>query len=337
MYKGPTGSGKTSRLLEKYREIANREGTGICLVFVKNAGSVKDWRKRVELETMGLLNIYTYFGFVQKELSDYWPWIEAKLPGGLTRVEPTFMNVETAHYLMSKYVEKYREGRDVFEYINATSPLIAVQLIDNLNQAAMNNLSLNELEERLLDWAADDLDKTLVFNEAVEIMRSFQKFCIDKRLLDYSLMIELYNNYLFDNQNYQRELVERCNYLFVDNLEKAVPAAQQLYLFLFKNTEESYLSYNPEESINKFFGGNPELARELFFPLCRVLELKESYTSSPAARKLAVSLYHTVLKGKPLEDSNFIVKEIDSELRGEMLERTAEQVLKLLKQGVAPE
>ncbi|HLV09310.1 MAG TPA: UvrD-helicase domain-containing protein, partial [Halanaerobiales bacterium] len=273
MYKGPTGSGKTSRLLEKYREIAYRKGTGICLAFVKNAGSVKDWRKRVELETMGLLNIYTYFGFVQKELSDYWPWIETKLPGGLTRVEPTFMNVETAHYLMSKYVEKHRMGRDVFEYINATSPRIAVQLIDNLNQAAMNNLSLNELEERLLNWAADDREKTMVFNEAVEIMRAFRNFSIDKRLLDYSLMIDFYNNYLFENEEYQRELTERYNYFFVDNLEKAVPAAQQLFLFLFENTEESYLSYNPEETINKFFGGNPELARELFFPLCKVHEL----------------------------------------------------------------
>lgn len=337
IYSGPAGSGKTTSLMDKYREISNNHGTDECLVFVKNATSVRDWRKKVDLATMGLLNVYTYFGFVQKEISDYWPWIEARLPGGITTVDPTFMNVETSHYLMSKYVEKNRQHKDVFDYISATSAQIAVQLIDNLNQAVMNNLSFDDLEKRLLHWAADDREKILVLNEAVAIMKTFRKFCIDNRILDYSLMVDLYNKYLFSNEDYLEKLTNRFRFLFVDNLEKTVPAAQQLFLYLLKNGNETYLSYNPEEGINKFFGGNPELAREVFFPLCKVVELKESYTSSPAAREMARALYRTVFKGKPMPATGFIKKEINTELRGDMLTETAREVVSLLDQGVPPD
>lgn len=336
IYSGPTGSGKTTKLLEKYTEICKREGTDRTLVFVKNAASRLEWQRNVDLEIMGKLNVFTYFGFVQKELTDYWPWIEEKLPGGFTTIVPTFMNVETSHYLMSKYVEKHRRHRDVFEYVNAASPRIAVQLIDNLNQAAMNTLSLEQLKERLLKWAGDDGEKIIVFNEAIAIMGIFRKFCLENRILDYSLTVELYNDYLFRSRRYQEELKKRYSYLFVDNLEKSVPAAQKLFLYLLENLPQVFLSFNPEEGINRFFGGNPRLASEVFFPLCQVEKLKDSFTSSPAARQLAASLYQAVFEDIPLKDNSFIIKEINTELRGDMLNQTGEEVVRLLDEGLKP-
>ena len=336
LYSGPTGSGKTTKLLEKYIEVCQKEGTDQALVFVKSAASRLEWQRNVDLEVMGKLNVFTYFGFVQKELTDYWPWVEEKLPGGFTTIVPTFMNVETSHYLMSKYVEKYRKFRDVFEYVNANSARIAVQLIDNLNQAAMNNLSFRELKRRLLAWAGDDREKITVFKEAIAIMETFRKFCLDNRIMDYSLTVELYNKYLLKNEKYLGELEKRYTYLFVDNLEKFVPAAQNLFLYLLKKLPGVYLSFNPEEGINRFFGGNPQLAREVFFPLCQIEELEKSYTSSPAARQLAKALYQAIFEDAYLEDNSFIKKEIYTELRGDMLNKTGEEVVKLLAEGLKP-
>ncbi|MFW5991599.1 MAG: UvrD-helicase domain-containing protein [Halanaerobiaceae bacterium] len=337
IYSGPTGSGKTTELIDKYIAIGRREGTDHSLVFVRNAASVSDWRKRVDLETIGLLNVYTYFGFVRKEIGDCWPRVEVKLAGGCSTIDPTFMNVETAHYLMSKYVEKCRRRSDTFDYINATSQQIAVQLIDNLNQAAMNNLSTAELQERLLNWASGDTEKIMVLDEAAAVMNSFRRFCIDNRILDYSLMVALYNKYLLGSEDYLKELTNRYRYLFVDNLEKTVPSAQKLILYLLKNCRKSYLSFNPEEGINKFFGGNPELAEKTFFPLCEVKVLKESYTSTSDARSLAESIYQSVFADKAGPAGDFIKKEISTELRGDMLLKTAEEVGKLIEKGIDPD
>ncbi|MFW6022111.1 MAG: UvrD-helicase domain-containing protein [Halanaerobiaceae bacterium] len=337
IYSGSTGSGKTTLLLDRYTELSNIQGTDKCLVFVKNGSSKMDWRNKIELETMGMLNVFTYFSFVQQEISDYWPWIESELSGGHRTIDPTFMNVETSHYLMSKYVEKNRLHKEVFDYISATSPQIAVQLIDNLNQAAMNALSLQELEERLLSWAVDDSEKIMVLNESVAIMKKFRKFCRENRILDYSLMIDLYNKYLLTNKNYLEQLTGRYKFFFVDNLEKTVPSAQKLIRVLLNSCEETYMSYNPEEGINKFFGGNAELARDIFFPLCDIKELKESYTSSKNARDMAESLYEIVFQNRNITVNNYIRKEINSELRGEMLVSAAEEIVSLLEEGVSPD
>lgn len=337
LYSGPAGSGKTTLLLKKYIELGSTLGTDKILVFVKNAASRLDWQKRLNLPISGKLSVFTYFGFIQKEISDYWPWIERNLPGGPAAIEPTFMNVETSHYLMSKYVEKRRKYRDTLDYINATTPRIAVQLIDNLNQAAMNNLKLEELGKRLLSWAAGDREKLLVFNEVLAIMKSFRKFCIDNRILDYSLVVEMYNEELLQNEAYLDKLRERYRYLFVDDLEKAVPAAQQLFLYLLKNTTETYLAFNPEGGINRFFGGNPELARERFFPLAELIELEESHTSSESARQLALSISRSIFEDKGIAGTDFIKKEINTELRGDMLLKTADKVVRLLDEGVSPD
>lgn len=337
IYSGPTGTGKTSLLFEKYIEISKQEKTDDSLVFLKNRSSILEWTNKLDLEIIGSLNIFTYFSFVQKEIRNYWTYLETFFPGGPVNIEPTFMNVETSHYIMSKYVEKHRVGKDIFEYLNATSSQIAVQLIDNLNQAAMNLLSFEELKECLLSWAGNDQERRLVFNEAVSIIRVFRKFCLENRILDYSLIIELFNKHLLDKNDYIDELSSKHSYLFIDNLEKTVPAAQKFYMNLLNNMSETYMAFNPEEKINRFFGGNADLAKEHFFPVSKVIELDKSYTSSDEARNLGKSLYGAIFEGKAIEKCSFIKGEIESELRGDMLNKTAEKVVELIEDGISPD
>lgn len=172
----------------------------------------------------------------------------------------------------------------------------------------MNTLSFDELKKRLLRWAAGDSEKILIFNEAISIMNSFRRFCLENRILDYSLVVDIYNNGLLKNQEYLNELKHKYKYFFVDNLEKSVVTGQRLILFLLKCVKETYLSYNSEEGINKFFGGNPELARDVFFPLSEVIELGESYTSSEAARSLASSIRDFFFEDKEIYENDFIKK-----------------------------
>lgn len=336
IFSGPTGSGKTSKLLQIYLNKGEKERTDDCLVLVKNAAGVSDWRSRVELSTMGSLNVFTYFGFAQREVAAYWPWIEEKLPGGMQTVEPIFMNVETAHYLMSNYVKKDREHSGVYDYISATPAQLAVQLIDNLNQAAMNCLSFKEMGDRLLRWAGEERERILLFNQVLAIMQKFRTFCLANRILDYSLLVELFNQYLLPAEQYRTALAQRYRFLLVDNLEKTVPAAQQLLRQIARGNEETYFTFNPEEGINRFFGGNPELARNIFFRLCSVEKLTAAYTSSAEARQLAGAIKQKVFADGELKETPFIKGQLDAELRGEMLLKTGAKVVSLLEEGVSP-
>lgn len=336
IYKGPTGTGKTSILEEKYKEKALKVGTVENIVFLKSASSVNSWRNKIDLKYLGPLNIFTYFGFIQKEIRDKWIYIEKNLVGLRKKLEPTFMNVETAHFVMSKFVEKKRKNNEIFDYINATSSQIAVQLIDNLNYGAMNYLNFDEMEKRLLDWANKEEQKHKIFKESINIMKIFRDFCIKNRVIDYSLLVDLYNKILLPSENYLNKLRNKFVYLYVDDLEKTVPAAQKLYEILNDNTKKSYMTFNPEAGINRFFGGNPVLAKKKFLNKGQIIELNKSFTSSKESRKLANDFKKRVLGNKSTLKTKYIKGEIDTELRGDMFIKTAKKVVGLIKNGIKP-
>ncbi|MFW5790214.1 MAG: UvrD-helicase domain-containing protein [Bacillota bacterium] len=283
IYKGPAGSGKTTILKEKYQELAREVGTDRVLVLLQNASSVRDWKNNLQLEKTGPLNIFTFFGLAQNQVRTYWP--EVYDIEGLP-VEPYFMNVETAHYIMTRIVEQRRQKKDYFINLNSTSNSIAVQLIDNLNQAALNLLTMAELEERLLDWAADDTEKRQIFKEAIRLMNQYRESCHDHFVIDYSLLIKLFFR-LLKTEKYLKRLEESYDFLLVDELELTPPAAQKFIEYMLSVTEAAFMAYNPEGKINRFFGGNPRLAEQKFFPLAEIKELTEFYGASQEAVEFA--------------------------------------------------
>ncbi|MFW6387013.1 MAG: hypothetical protein ACOCZM_03465 [Bacillota bacterium] len=336
IYSGPGGTGKTTKLKQLYQQIVRDHGSEVCPVFVKNAAAVSEWMKDLKLEVMGPRNVFTYFGFIRGEILGFWPQVEENLPGGRETVEPAFMTVETAHYLMSKYVENQREKSAIFDYINATSARIAVQLIDNLNQAAVNGLSFSRLKERLLAWAGNDREKILVFNTALDVMKKFRRFCRKSRILDYSLLVDLYNRCLLESEDYIETLGARFDYLFVDDLEKTVPSAQGLFLQFLEDLEGTFFAYNPQGGINRFFGGRPERARELFFPRCEIVELKEAHNTSRQAEEISQALYRVIFAGDRLPVTDFIREPVTAEYRGNMLEEVIDSITKMIAAGTSP-
>ncbi len=336
IYTGPTGAGKTTQLQESYHQLAEKNKTDDCLVLTTDGNHVREWRRQIELEAMGGLEIYSYFGFVQQEVRTYWHLIDSQLPGGRKKLAPVLMTVEPAHYIMSKLVEQHRQ-EEKFTEVNATAQQIAVQLIDNLNYGAMNDLSLSEVKERLLAWAGGDETKEAVYRASWEVMKDFVQLCRVDRCLDYSQTIRLYNQYVLSAEEYWGELTDRYQYLFVDNLERLGATAQDLVARLLPEMEVGYLTYNPEGGFGRFFGAAPQSA-ENFLASGEVVDLGAPHTAAPEARELAANLADKILEGSELPYSNFIQETIRTELRGAMLAEVSAKVEDLIaNQGVKPE
>ncbi|NLM10255.1 MAG: hypothetical protein GX213_05655, partial [Clostridiaceae bacterium] len=97
--------------------------------------------------------------------------VEDKLPGKQRFTLPVFMTVEASHYLMMQLVEeKLNQGG--FRDVKSTPDAIAIQLIDNLNLAAVSKIPFEEALWRLrLLGAVGGAEKADAFRDAVELMK----------------------------------------------------------------------------------------------------------------------------------------------------------------------
>ena len=337
IYVGPIGSGKTTKLQNKFHQVAKKNKTDHCLVLLNQGSAVTKWRSEINLKQAGKLNIFTYFGFINQAVKRFWDLIEENLAGQRKKLEPTFMTVEPTHYVMTSLVKQAR-GKGGFTEVNATDQQIALQLINNLNYAALNTLELDQVKERLNNWALVQ-EQEISYQNAFTIMKRFRDICLSRRCLDYSLVIELYNKYLLNATEYKQYLTKNYKYLIVDDLEKSSPAAQDLINKLMTASEASYLAYNPAGGFEKFFGAAPELAEERFINDGAVIELKDSHTAAPEAQEMAAEVADKILQGSQLSYNQIIAQDqlIQEKFRGAMLTKVISHIKELITAGIKPQ
>lgn len=334
---GPVGSGKTTALKNLYLALLNQGvKSDNILVMVRSALEVSQWRRTLNPRVSGSLHIYTYFGFVQNQLTKFWPLVEQKLPAAHRYLQPVFMTVEAAHYLMRLMVEEAR-ATGGFVHVKSTAENIAIQLIDNLNQAAINGFSVAAAAKRLqvLGAAGNNKEKTASYHDAVAVMQQFRRECLTTQSIDYSLAVELYHEILLKNAQYLKMLRDQWSCLIVDDLEETVPTAQDLILNLFNTADRVCLGYNPKGGHTLFFGAYPEGVRQNILPFCEVEEINRA--GDQETREFAEYLAK-IIAGQSFEIREFttLKGQIVTDLRGAMLEQVVEQIEKLLAAGTEP-
>ncbi|MGD0154407.1 MAG: hypothetical protein ABSC17_11740, partial [Thermacetogeniaceae bacterium] len=262
-------SGKTTRLIEAYCDFV-RQGvpTDSILVLVMNIREARKWREAIDLAVTGKLQILTYWGFIQKELVSYWHWVLPQLGEGRQPVKPTFLNAEASHYLMNLIVE-HRRSQGAFDALVATSSQIALQILNNLNQAAINGTGIDEVARRLLLTCSGDAEKERAINEARDLARDFHDQCLQARCLDYSLCVELFSQHILTAPGYQTSLKKRFTVLLADNLEEAIPTETDLVRSMIPFVS-SCLAYDPSGGHTRSFGADPVYAKESLYPWCQV-------------------------------------------------------------------
>ena len=75
LLKGGTGSGKSNKILEIYRELIEEKKVSSeqILVLVMNRNQSLDWRKKTILNTSSRIYRTSFFGFVQEEITNFYP------------------------------------------------------------------------------------------------------------------------------------------------------------------------------------------------------------------------------------------------------------------------
>jgi hypothetical protein len=287
---GPFGSGKTDFAIETlfaWLEFGVQAGRILVLIPQRTLArryllALRDARRGppgdVEVRTLG--------GLAKETVNVYWPLIAEEAGFDAPHRPPRFLTIETSQYAMARFVdEAVRNGE--FDAVNVSPQQIARQVVDNLGKAAIMGIDYREIPHLLADaWGPERPRKhVLAYQAAGRVAHAYRRYCLEHRLLDYSLQIELFSRLLQD-PDFREEFYRQRTHLIAEHVEEEPSLTHDLIAGWLPHLEGALLTYEWDGGYRVFLGADPQSAHALRDRCEGVLTLDRSYVTSPGLEAL---------------------------------------------------
>ena len=94
------------------------------------------------------------------------------------------------------------------------------------------------------------------------LLLNWRNWCLERGLLSYGLITELYHHKLLTNSSYQQHLKQRYHGIIADDVDDYPAIAANLFEFLLDAGAVGAFSYNPQGAVRWGLGADPQyLAR----------------------------------------------------------------------------
>ena len=247
---------KKEKIINIYENIIKKNNyrSKNILFLVPNSITKLNYMRDINLPFSEELKITTYSHFVQSELIKYWP-IVVKNCNQIKKdqISPSFISPSLSEYIIKSYIKKMREEENYFEDIVGTDKSICRNIIDNLSKACFNNLDINSIGEKIYDTKKNrnDLNR-YSYSQMQEIIDYYVETLFLEGIIDNSLSIYLYNNFLLNNKDYKEKLKKEYKYLIVDSLENSSVSEGNLIDELMQSVEDAYIFYDKSKDYSSF-------------------------------------------------------------------------------------
>lgn len=341
---GATGVGKTTRLIDTYKELVE---SGVrseeILVLLMNRSQSLSWREKSTFNVSGRIIRTSFFGFVQNEITTFYPIVLKNVPEIKSKtVKPVFLTFESSQYLLSMLIESRRNSSDAFYAISDRDSKIAIDISSDFVKAVAASLSYKDIGSRLYSALEIQTDeKKAVFSEVDRVIEDYRKRCLECGVMDFAMAVDFYNTILLKDEDYIKSLKKRFKYLIVDNLEEAVPIQADFVSMFLDIVDGALISYNKDGGYGSIFGGNKEYVENVVLKKCKVEEIKNMpYTCKKEMVEFSEMLFEGLTykdnKVKLNADGVSIIRVPETVLRSDMLEQVSDTVVKLLSDGYSP-
>ena len=247
---------KKEKIINIYENIIKKNNyrSKNILFLVPNSIIKLNYMRDINLPFSEELKITTYSHFVQSELIKYWP-IVVKNCNQIKKdkISPSFISPSLSEYIIKSYVKKMREEENYFEDIVGTDKSICRNIMDNLSKACFNNFDINSIGEKIYNTKKNrnDLNR-YSYSQMQEIIDYYVETLFLEGIIDNSLSIYLYNNFLLNNKDYKEKLKKEYKYLIVDSLENSSVSEGNLIDELMQSVEDAYIFYDKSKDYSSF-------------------------------------------------------------------------------------
>ncbi len=259
-WRGPVGTGKSLALQQRLiRLLETGEPAYTIMVLIAEPERRQDYESAVQASDLGPyadLTITTFNRLALDMVTLFWPLVAGRSGFAQPYLPPTLLTYDMAQLLMWRLVKPDLDG-GAFADLRLRPQQIISQLLDTLNRAALNGLTLDEaIERQTVTWTGEK-ERLRHLHDAGQVARSFRDFCQQNSLLDLSLSSEVFNTQLVDDREFHRYFSERYRHLLVDNVEEQTPAGQHFVSSLIHLTQSAAIVYDEGGGYKRFMAADP--------------------------------------------------------------------------------
>ena len=308
-----------NEILQNYIQIIkdNNFKSSDILIFTDNSVASLNYIRQIDINISEELKIRTYSQFVREEVTTYWPIILSSCKNIIKKdLVPTFISTNLKTYIFEKKIEEMRNKNNYFEDITGTNRAIASNIMNNLDHAIYNEIDYKNIGEKVYNSKAN---KENINNKSYiqmnEIIEEYMDEMISNSIIDNTISVYLYNNYLLKDKIYKDQLAKRYNYLFVDDLQNISTSQVSLIEFFEEKEKQIYLYLDNSKYFSSF------IKNDLKYIHNKLLIQEENYSN--------IGIFDLINMPAKIELDQ------SSQLYGEMIDNIALKIEKLVEQGVS--
>jgi hypothetical protein len=339
---GPTQSGKTYRLVQRFEEWAwthtqanHHDAPPGVLVFSAvsgNRGALQDHLTLVSQAKLPFRHT-TPLGFLEDEVKLFWALLVEQLD--LKAQFPLRLRPETEQELAT------RLWLPQLESINGWSEQriarFVRQILDLMQLITLSHQPIKYLPELLLQAVGETSPELpLDYSTITRMLLTWRQWCLDRSLLTYSLIVDLYGQYLLDNPIYSRLFSERYDLILADNVDEYPAIARSLFEKFLAAGGDGVFTFNPDGAIRLGLGADPEYMAD-FSHECEVIRC-EPLVDRSIAHALCEPILALVNHPIYLSSLPAAIQTIQTTSRAQLIRQTAESIVSAVQAGaVKPE
>ena len=339
---GPAGSGKTTALRSRLLRLLQAGEPAYTLLMLvaelPQRGDVLAGLHSADIGAYSDLQVITYPSLARDMVTLFWPLVAR--PAGFARPyqPPTVLSYDMAQLLMWGEVDRALEG-GAFADLRLRPQQIVSQVLDTLNRAALNRLTLTGAVERQISTWTGEPDHLRHLRQVETTARAFRTICLQNNLLEMSLVTEVFDRHLVEHPEFSRYFSERFRHLLVDNVEEQTPAGHHFIATLLEATQSTTLVFDEGGGYKRFLSADPANGRALG-DACRTrLPFTTSFVAPAPVQALGhlVSRYLVGETGPSEQAETALLAHITGRYRRDMIANLVAYLSELLEDGsVAP-
>ncbi|MEH2241766.1 recombinase family protein [Nostoc sp.] len=358
---GTSRSGKTARLVEQFcswvqpekqytesfytKKAGRRKGVQIpefldlkqtepgVLVLAANDDNRRELGDIIVTSTLGKYPVRakTPLGFFQDEVILFWPLLINLL--NLKAQFPVRLRPETEQELATK-LWRPQLDEEILRIAGVNESRLVRRILDLLQLAAYSGTHCEDIAQ-ILTRGLRDNTTNLEPEFLASLLLDWRNWCLERGLLTYGIITELYSQDLLSDRNYQQHLNKRYQVVLADDIDDYPSVARLLFELLLDQGAVGAFSYNPDGAVRLGLGADPTYLEGLA-ERCRV----EILTGPPpeSLGEQAKQMVELVTEPMVLLSLPEIVHSIQTTSRAQLLRQTAEVIANAIQsRQVEPE